>query len=89
MRNAWLETVAEAQRRAKKRLPPSVYGSLVAGSEIGLTVADNIGASNELGFAPTVAGKPAKRDLTDTRRPDTWTNVCTGNATGLHTDLPS
>ena len=33
--NAWFETVAEAQRRAQKRLPPSVYKALVAGSEKG------------------------------------------------------
>ena len=31
----WFESVAEAQRRAKKRLPKSVYGALVAGSERG------------------------------------------------------
>ena len=31
MANRWFETVAEAQRRAKKRLPKSVYGALVAG----------------------------------------------------------
>ena len=37
MANKWFETVAEAQRRAKKRLPKSVYGALVAGSERGLT----------------------------------------------------
>ena len=42
MANAWFETVAEAQRRAKKRLPRSVYGALVAGSEKGLTLADNL-----------------------------------------------
>jgi heme/flavin dehydrogenase (mycofactocin system) len=66
MRNAWFESVAEAQRRAKKRLPPSVYGALVAGSEKGLTISDNIGAFSELGFAPTVAGKPAERDLATT-----------------------
>ena len=42
MANAWFETVAEAQRRAKKRLPPSVYGALLAGSEQGLTVSDNV-----------------------------------------------
>ena len=35
MANEWFETVAEAQRRAKKRLPKSVYGALVAGSETG------------------------------------------------------
>jgi len=33
MSNGWFETVAEAQRRAKRRLPRSVYGALVAGSE--------------------------------------------------------
>ena len=33
MANAWFETVAEAQRRAKKRLPKGVYGALVAGSD--------------------------------------------------------
>jgi hypothetical protein len=38
MPNPWFETVAEAQRRMKKQLPPSVYGALVAGSEKGLTV---------------------------------------------------
>jgi len=66
MGNQWFETVAEAQRRAKKRLPKSVYGALVAGSERGLTVADNVRAFGELGFAPHVAGLSAKRDLTVT-----------------------
>src|SRR6202030_3542381 len=66
MSNAWFETVAEAQRRAKKRLPASVYGALVAGSEKGLTVRDNISAFSELGFAPHVAGLAAKHDLSTT-----------------------
>jgi L-lactate dehydrogenase (cytochrome)/glycolate oxidase len=63
MGNQWFETVAEAQRRAKKRLPKSVYAALVAGSEKGLTVEDNMAAYGELGFAPHVAGSPASRDL--------------------------
>ena len=63
MANAWFETVAEAQRRAQKRLPKSVYGALVAGSEKGLTVEDNIAAYGELGFAPHVAGLAPNRDL--------------------------
>src|SRR6201994_4953847 len=63
MANAWFETVAEAQRRAKKRLPKSVYGALVAGSERGLTVDDNTAAFSELGFAPHVADLSAKREL--------------------------
>jgi L-lactate dehydrogenase (cytochrome)/glycolate oxidase len=66
MSNGWFETVAEAQRRAKKRLPRSVYGALVAGSERGLTVADNVAAFGELGFAPHVAGLSGKRDLATT-----------------------
>jgi pre-mycofactocin synthase len=64
MSSAWFETVLEAQRRAKKRLPKSVYAALVAGSEKGITVEDNIAAYGELGFAPHVAGSPAERDLT-------------------------
>jgi len=66
MGKAWFETVAEAQRRAQRRLPKSVYGALVAGSEKGLTVEDNIAAYGELGFAPHVAGSPAGRDLSTT-----------------------
>ena len=66
MKNPWFETVAEAQRRAKKRLPKSVYAALVAGSEKGLTVHDNVEAFGELGLAPHVAGLSAKRDLATT-----------------------
>ncbi len=62
----WFETVAEAQRRAKKRLPKSVYAALVAGSERGLTIDDNMAAFGELGFAPHVAGLSDKRDLSTT-----------------------
>ena len=35
MAGGWFETVAEAQRRAQKRLPRSVYMALIAGSESG------------------------------------------------------
>lgn len=62
----WFETVAEAQRRSRKRLPPSVYSALVAGSEKGLTVGDNVSAFGELGFAPHVAGLSSKRDMATT-----------------------
>jgi len=64
--NPWFETVAEAQRRAQKRLPKSVYDALVAGSERGLTVEDNIQAFAELGFAPHTAGNSATRDMATT-----------------------
>jgi pre-mycofactocin synthase len=62
----WFESVAEAQRRARKRLPRSVYGALLAGSERGSTLDDNCAAFAELGFAPHVAGLPAQRDLATT-----------------------
>jgi len=62
----WFETVAEAQRRARKRLPASVYGALIAGSEKGITLDDNVAAFGELGFAPHLAGLPPKRDLATT-----------------------
>jgi pre-mycofactocin synthase len=66
MAGGWFETVAAAQRRAKRRLPKSVYMALVAGSELGLTLKDNIDAFGELGFAPHVAGLRQERDLTST-----------------------
>ena len=59
----WFESVAEARRRARKRLPASVYGALIAGSERGRTIDDNIGAFAELGFAPHVAGHRPRREL--------------------------
>ncbi|NKY59164.1 pre-mycofactocin synthase MftD [Nocardia flavorosea] len=64
--NPWFETVAEAHRRAKKRLPKSVYGALVAGSERGQTIDDNQAAFTELGFAPHVAGPIGERDQSTT-----------------------
>ena len=66
MSTAWFETVAEAQRRAKKKLPRSVYMALVAGSERGKTLEDNIEAYTELGFAPHVANLAHNRDLSTT-----------------------
>ncbi|MGC0327493.1 heme/flavin dehydrogenase (mycofactocin system) [Streptomyces sp. SAI-170] len=62
----WFETVAEAQRRAGKRLPKSVYSALLAGSEKGTSYDDNTKAFAELGFAPHVAGLSAKRDQSTT-----------------------
>jgi heme/flavin dehydrogenase (mycofactocin system) len=64
MGNEWFETVAEAQRRAEKRLPRSVHLAVMAGSERGLTLADNVAAFAELGFAPHMAGLSAKREQT-------------------------
>jgi len=66
MSNPWFESVAVAQRRAKKRLPPSVYSALVAGSERGVTLRDNVDAFDELRFAPRTAGHPSARKLSTT-----------------------
>jgi pre-mycofactocin synthase len=66
MRNLWFETVAEAQRRASKLLPKSVYLAIIGGTERGLTLHDNVAAFGELEFAPHVAGLCAQRDLATT-----------------------
>ena len=63
MANKWFETVAIAQARAKKRLPKSVYGALIAGSEKGLSSSDNTLAFDQLGFAPHIAGLTREHDL--------------------------
>jgi pre-mycofactocin synthase len=63
----WFESVAEAQRRAKKRLPKSVYYALFAGAEQGVTLDDNVNAFSELGFLPHIAADvPPGRDQTTT-----------------------
>jgi L-lactate dehydrogenase (cytochrome) len=63
----WFESVAEAQRRAEKRLPRSVYSALHAGAERGLTLDDNVRAFDELGFVPRIAtGASAAREMATT-----------------------
>ncbi|MGD0607931.1 MAG: pre-mycofactocin synthase MftD [Streptosporangiaceae bacterium] len=61
---AWFETVEEARRRARRRLPRSVYLALVAGTEKGVTLRDNTAAFSELRFTPPhVADLPATREM--------------------------
>jgi heme/flavin dehydrogenase (mycofactocin system) len=63
----WFESVAEAQRRAKKRLPKSIFDALLAGSEQGATLSDNVSAFGELGFLPRIAADvSAARDQATT-----------------------
>jgi hypothetical protein len=67
----WFESLAEAQRRAKKHVPRSVYDALLAGAEQGITLRDNVGALGELGFVPRIAelpgtGAPGPRDQATT-----------------------
>jgi pre-mycofactocin synthase len=60
----WFETVEEARRRARRHLPRSVYLSLVAGAEQGITLRDNVAAFSELRFIPPhVADLPAVREM--------------------------
>ena len=66
MAGTWFETVASAQRRAERRLPRSVYGALVAGSQKGLSSSDNLTSFDQLGFAPHVAGLANERRLATT-----------------------
>jgi L-lactate dehydrogenase (cytochrome)/glycolate oxidase len=66
MAGGWFESVTEAQRRAKRELPKSVYMAIWAGTEHGLTLRDNVDAFGELGFAPHVADLASERDLSTT-----------------------
>ena len=63
MSKAWFETVAIAQQRAKKRLPKSVYGALIAGAEAGVSMRDNNKAFDELGLRPVTAGQSAEQAM--------------------------
>jgi heme/flavin dehydrogenase (mycofactocin system) len=62
----WFESVAEAQRRSKRRLPRAVYKALIAGAERGQTARDNVSAFAELGLTAAVAAQRAERDLATT-----------------------
>jgi heme/flavin dehydrogenase (mycofactocin system) len=60
----WFETVAEARRRARRRLPRPVFQALEAGAEAGVTRADNVAAFAAIRFAPPrLADLAAHRDL--------------------------
>jgi heme/flavin dehydrogenase (mycofactocin system) len=63
MADAWFESVAVAQQRAKRRLPKSVYGALIAGTERGQSMSDNEAAFTELGVRPITAGQSPTREM--------------------------
>jgi heme/flavin dehydrogenase (mycofactocin system) len=63
MAGGWFETVAVAQRRAKRRVPSSVYKAILGGAEKGISLAANQVAFDDLGFAPHVAGLHAERSI--------------------------
>jgi heme/flavin dehydrogenase (mycofactocin system) len=63
----WFESVTEAERRARRRLPRSVYSALIAGAERGDSSAENLAAFRDLGFIPRIAaGVRQQRELTTT-----------------------
>jgi len=64
--NPWFESVAVAKARAKKRLPRSVYGAIVAGAEAGISRDDNLSAFDQLGLRPVAAGQHGHREMTTT-----------------------
>ncbi|MGO1543623.1 MAG: pre-mycofactocin synthase MftD [Gulosibacter sp.] len=49
-----IETVADARRRARKRLPKSVYRAVLAGNESGVTLRENVAAFEQIGLVPRV-----------------------------------
>ena len=51
----WFESVAEARRRARRRLPRPVFMAIEAGAEAGVTRADNTAAFGQIRFAPPLA----------------------------------
>ena len=63
MASAWFESIEVAQRRAKRRLPKSVYMALIAGAERGVTLADNTAAFGELRLRPVTAGQSPTREM--------------------------
>lgn len=61
-----MESVAEAEYLARKRLPKSVYKSLIAGTEAAATTVDNTAAFKEVELAPIVIGQPSTLNTTVT-----------------------
>ncbi|RDW17643.1 alpha-hydroxy-acid oxidizing enzyme [Oceanobacillus arenosus] len=66
-----IESIADAQRRAKRRIPGPIYKALISGNEKGVTIRDNVDAFSDIGWRPLVAREtyeeqPLDRDLSST-----------------------
>jgi hypothetical protein len=71
----WFESVAEARRRARRRLPRPVFMALEAGAEAGVTRADNVAAFGEIRLRRP--GWPICRPRAIcARRCSGWTSAC-------------
>ena len=75
--SGWFESVAEAQRRARKRLPKSVYGALIAGSERGLSYDDNTAAYDRPRSDPAI--RAPYTDLGSRFRARRWASATDSN----------
>jgi heme/flavin dehydrogenase (mycofactocin system) len=62
----WFESVAEAERRARRLLPASVFAAIRAGVEGGVTLSENVAAFSRLELLPAVADLPSDRELATT-----------------------
>lgn len=62
----YLETVEDARRRAKRRLPRQVYLALLSGSQAGVTLRANVRSFHELLLETRVADWPRDVDLATT-----------------------
>ncbi|KID31648.1 heme/flavin dehydrogenase, mycofactocin system [Prauserella sp. Am3] len=60
------KNLAEAERLAKRKLPPAVWLAIKAGNEKGWTLDDNLRAYDEIGFSPTIFDRPTSFDTKTT-----------------------
>ncbi len=88
MAGQWFETVLEARRRARRRLPRSVYMALVAGSEQGTTLRDNLRAFSEIELAPHIVDLPGNRDQSTTVMGQPWSMPVMISPTGVQAVHP-
>lgn len=65
VRDRPLETVEDARRRAKRRLPRQVYDALWAGSQAGVTLRENVRAFSRI-YVNTVVGDMPSEPRTET-----------------------
>ena len=74
-----IESVADAQRRAKRRIPRPIYTALISGNEKGVTMRANVDAFAASVGGPSSPGRPTKSNRWAAichRRRSEWTYPC-------------
>jgi pre-mycofactocin synthase len=61
-----LQNVADAERRARRRIPALLYEAVAGGSEKEATLGGNVRGFDEIWFRPRIAAVPTHRSLTTT-----------------------